>query len=58
MTREQELQAIEEAVKSGRIRRVPMWADSGWDELPFRERRALAYNSSKKAKKMRNLEKR
>lgn len=52
MTREQEVQAIEEAIKSGRIKRVPMWEDSGWDALPFRKRQATALNNAKKAKKL------
>lgn len=42
---EQEL--IDEYVASGRVRRFPLGYTSDWDDLPFREKRAMMFQSMK-----------
>lgn len=43
-------QLIAEAIAAGRVRYFPIGHTSDWDALPFRQRRALIFNSGKKSK--------
>lgn len=50
--RKRELDQIEEFMrkKPHRVHRAVLGETSGWDELPFRERRASVYNKWKRKK--------
>lgn len=55
MTREAELQAIDAAIRAGRLQRLPMGATSGWDELTLKERKSISWTNAKKAVKVREV---
>ncbi len=41
---------IAEAVAAGKVRKIPMWETSDWENMSYRARRTLVFNSAKKAK--------
>lgn len=49
MTRDEEVQAIDDAVKAGRLRRLKPGESSDWDEMPYGERKAIMSNNAKRS---------